>query len=125
MDDSHMTAQNGMPGLREGEAPKSNEQRISKALEAVESGAVKKYVFKPSMRTVWIVVGKEREYQVIPKLYCQCDDFYINVVIRRKATACYHLIAQEIAESQGKYEKYNATDTDFLRLNKEWKRQTA
>lgn len=118
------TDQNSLPGPLEGEVSKSHEQKISRAIEAVESGAVKKYIFRPSLRTVWIVVGKEREYRVIPHFYCQCDDFYINVVIRRKTTACYHLMAQELAEKRQKYETYEVTDVDFLRLNKEWKRQT-
>lgn len=111
-------------GTKEEEVLKSYVPKLTKAAEAVESGAVKKYVFRPSMRTIWIVVGKEREYQVIPRLYCQCDDFYINVVVKKKTRACYHLIAQILAEEIGKFESYELLDSDFIRLNKEWKWQT-
>ncbi|MEN3035897.1 MAG: hypothetical protein ABC588_00845 [Candidatus Methanosuratincola petrocarbonis] len=100
------------------------EPKIVRAMEAVEKYAVKRYVFKPSMRTIWIVVGKEREYQVIPRIFCQCDDFYINVVIKRKTRACYHMLAQAIAEERGIFESYELLDSDFIRLNKEWKGQT-
>ncbi len=33
-------------------------QRFTKALDALKEGRVKKYSFKPSGRTVWIVVGQ-------------------------------------------------------------------
>jgi len=98
--------------------------KFAKAEEAVSSMAVKKYTFKPSGRTVWIVVGREKEYFLIPEFYCQCDDFYINVVIRRKAKLCYHILAQAIAERLGSFEEYEASDSDFIRLNSEWKKQS-
>ncbi|MCX8169548.1 MAG: hypothetical protein N3D72_00485 [Candidatus Methanomethyliaceae archaeon] len=94
-----------------------------KAMEALESFSVKKYVFLPSNRVVWIVVGKKREYFVIPRIYCQCNEFYINVVIKRKSDLCYHILAQAIAERIGKYETYKVSDSDFIRLNTEWKRE--
>lgn len=97
--------------------------KFLKAIEAVDSYSVKKYVFLPSNRTVWIVIGKKREYFVIPKLYCQCNEFYINVVIRRKSDLCYHILAQAIAEKIGKYETYKVPDSDFIRLNEEWKKE--
>jgi len=56
-------------------------QRFVKAFEALKEGRVKKYVFKPSGRTVWIVVGKERDYLIMPKAeFCSCDDFYFRVL---------------------------------------------
>jgi len=99
-------------------------QKYQKASEALLSMSVKKYTFLPSGRTVWIVVGREREYFVIPGLYCQCDEFYINVVIRRKSDLCYHLLAQAISEKIGKYESFDVPDSDFIRLNAEWKKET-
>ena len=47
--------------------------RFTKAWEAIKEGRVKKYIFKPSARIVWIVVGKERDYLVMPDVeYCSC-----------------------------------------------------
>ncbi|MEM3364915.1 MAG: hypothetical protein QXM93_00655 [Candidatus Methanomethyliaceae archaeon] len=97
--------------------------KYQKANEALLSMAVKKYRFVPSGRIVWIVVGREKEYFVIPRLYCQCDEFYINVVIRRKSDLCYHLLAQAISEKIGKYESFEVPDSDFIRLNAEWKEE--
>jgi len=50
--------------------------RFVKAWDAVKERRIKKYVFKPSGRIVWIVVGKEREYLVMPAAeFCSCEDF--------------------------------------------------
>lgn len=43
-------------------------QRFTRAFEVLKENRVKKYVFKPSGRTVWIVVGKERDYLLMPEL---------------------------------------------------------
>ncbi len=98
--------------------------KFSNAEELVSSKAVKKYIFIPSKKVVWIVVGREKEYFVMPGFYCQCDDFYINVVIRRRSKLCYHLFAQALAERLGNFEVYEVPDSDFIRLNNEWKKQS-
>jgi len=73
--------------------------RFLKAWEAVKDDRVKKYAFKPSGRVVWIVVGRKRDYLVMPAAdFCSCDDFYYNVMERR-AHLCYHLIAQKLGVS--------------------------
>jgi predicted nucleic acid-binding Zn finger protein len=97
--------------------------KFEKGEEAARSKAVKKYIFMPSEKIVWIVVGKEKEYFVIPRLYCQCDDFYINVVIKKRAELCYHLLAQALADQLGDFETFILPDSDFIRLNNEWKKQ--
>src|SRR3972149_6488403 len=59
-------------------------QRFTKALEALKENRVKKYVFKPSGRTVWIVVGRERDYLLMPEAeFCTCDDFYFKVLDKK------------------------------------------
>jgi len=97
-------------------------KRLKKAIEAVNKGRVKKYVFLPSGRVTWIVVGREKDYWVIPRLYCSCDDFYINVISRRSASFCYHLLAQAIAEKTGKYDVFNVSDEEGEKLEEEWRR---
>jgi len=121
---SEVGREGGIPeGLKE-KLRKIYGAKFTKAEEAVSSMAVKKYTFKPSGRIMWIVVGREKEYFLIPQFYCQCDDFYINVVIRRKASLCYHILAQAIAERLGSFEKFEVPDSDFIRLNSEWKKQS-
>ncbi len=99
--------------------------RFTKAWDAIKEERVKKYVFSPSGRIVWIVVGREREYQIMPATaFCSCDDFYFRVM-DREANICYHLIAQKIAEALERYDKIEEEDRLYECLMKEWKKVTA
>ena len=100
-------------------------QRFTKALNALKENRVKKYVFKPSGRTVWIVIGRERDYLIMPEAeFCMCDDFYFRV-LDRKIHLCYHLIAQKIARNLGWYETLEESDELYESLMNEWKKATA
>ena len=99
--------------------------RFDKAWEAVNEERVKKYVFSPSNRIVWIVVGREREYQIMPAAgFCSCDDFYFRVM-DREVNICYHLIAQKIAENLEQYDKIETEDKLYDCFIEEWKKVTA
>jgi predicted nucleic acid-binding Zn finger protein len=99
-------------------------QRFTKALEALKENRVKKYVFKPSGRIVWIVVGRERDYLLMPEAeFCTCDDFYFRV-LDHKVHLCYHLIAQKIARNLDWYEKIEESDDLYASLMAEWKKAT-
>jgi predicted nucleic acid-binding Zn finger protein len=94
-------------------------QRVNKALEALGESRIKKYVFQPSGRVVWIVVGKERDYLVMPASdYCSCDDFYYQF---DHGHICYHIIAQKLAESLGRFDLFEDDDDFFDILIQEWK----
>jgi predicted nucleic acid-binding Zn finger protein len=100
-------------------------QRFTKALDALKENRVKKYVFKPSGRTVWIVIGREHDYLIMPEAeFCTCDDFYFRV-LDREIHLCYHLIAQKIARNLGWYETLEETDELYKTLMSEWKKATA
>jgi predicted nucleic acid-binding Zn finger protein len=100
-------------------------QRFTKALGALKENRVKKYVFKPSGRTVWIVVGRERDYLIMPEAeFCMCDDFYFRV-LDKKIHLCYHLIAQKIARNLSWYETIKEDDKLYETLMNEWKKATA
>ena len=100
-------------------------QRFSNAWEAVEDSRVKRYVFKPSDRVVWIVVGRKRDYLVLPAAgYCSCDDFYYSVM-EGKAFLCYHLIGQKIAEALERFDRIEEDDDLYEVLMKEWKEVTS
>jgi predicted nucleic acid-binding Zn finger protein len=99
-------------------------EKLDRALKLLEDGHVKKYTFKPSKREVWIVVGRTRDYQVLPHLYCMCDDFYLNVVIRRSDSACYHIIAQMLAEATSKFDKIAEHDEKYDLFMHEWANPT-
>lgn len=94
-------------------------QRLEKALETLEESRVKKYVFQPSGRIVWIVVGKGREYLVMPAAeYCTCYDFYFQF---HQGHLCYHIIAQKLAEATSQFDLIEDDDQLFDILIKEWK----
>jgi len=98
--------------------------RFTRAWEALEEGRVKKYVFKPSQRIVWIVVGKKRDYIIMPNAeFCSCNDFYFRVM-DGEAHLCYHLMAQKIAEALNKYDLFEEDDSLFDTLMNEWKEVT-
>ncbi len=100
-------------------------QRFTKALEALKENRTKKYTFKPSGRTVWIVVGRERDYLIMSEAeFCTCDDFYFRV-LDRKVHLCYHLIAQKVAQNLGWFETFEENDELYETLMKEWKKPTA
>ncbi len=99
--------------------------QFNKAWETVQEKRVKKYIFSPSGRIVWIVVGREREYHIMPAAgFCSCDDFYFRVM-DREANICYHLIAQKIAEALEEYDKIEEEDRLYDCLMEEWKKATA
>ena len=96
--------------------------RFDKAWRLVEQRRVKKYVFEPSGRVVWVVVGRESEYQVLPESgYCDCSDFYFRVV-DGEAGLCYHLMAQRLAEALEEYEEISEEDEFYEPLMEEWRR---
>jgi predicted nucleic acid-binding Zn finger protein len=95
--------------------------RFTKALEALKENRVKKYIFKPSNRIVWIVIGRERDYLIMPQAeFCTCDDFYFRV-LDKQVHLCYHLIAQKIASNLGWYEVITENDELYDSLMAEWK----
>jgi predicted nucleic acid-binding Zn finger protein len=97
--------------------------RFDKAWRLVEERRVKLYVFEPSGRRAWIVVGKGGEYQILPASgYCGCNDFYFRV-INGEAGFCYHLIGQRLAETLGSYDRVHEGDEFFDALMTEWRDQ--
>ena len=95
--------------------------RFWRALQNLLSSSVKKYVFHPSNRVEWIVVGKTRDYLIISNLYCSCDDFYVKVVVQKNAKMCYHLLSKLLGEALGNYEQINVEDERYDELMRDWK----
>ncbi|MDR1993901.1 MAG: hypothetical protein LBQ98_10515 [Nitrososphaerota archaeon] len=96
--------------------------RFTKAFDALTEGRVKKYVFKPSGRVVWIVVGRERDYLIMPEAeFCTCNDFYFRV-LDRKVHMCYHILTQKLAQNLGWFESFVESDDCYAMLMDEWKK---
>jgi len=99
-------------------------QRFTKAFEALRENRVKKYVFRPSGKVVWIVVGRERDYLLMPEAeFCTCDDFYFRV-LDRQVHLCYHLIAQKVARVLDWFDMVEEHDELYDSLMSEWKKAT-
>jgi predicted nucleic acid-binding Zn finger protein len=94
-------------------------ERFWKGIRSAAEGCVRKHVFRPSGRTVWTVKGKKMDYLILDDFYCSCDDFYLNVVIRRKFISCYHLLAKVIADALDTYESVERNDEAYLSLMRE------
>ena len=99
-------------------------QRFTKAFEALKENRVKKYIFKPGGKIVWIVVGRERDYLIMPEVdFCTCDDFYFRV-LDRQVHMCYHLIAQKLAKNLDWFDTIEEHDELYDSLMNEWKKAT-
>ena len=94
--------------------------RFWKALKAVANDLVKKYIFEPSGREAWIVVGKSRDYRVLSEIYCDCEDFYINAIVKRSTDLCYHILAKILAETLGVFSEIRVDDMMYDTLRVEW-----
>lgn len=90
------------------------------AKEAVEEKRVKLYIFRPSGRRRWIVVGRHGDYLVLPDSgYCSCSDFFFRVLSHEKPT-CYHLEAVKLAIKRKEYTMIEEEDEWHDILMNEW-----
>ena len=95
--------------------------RFHKAWQILEDHRVKKYVFQPTGRSIWIVVGKQREYLIYEKVgFCSCEDFFF-AVMEGTSLVCPHLIAQRLAEELSDYDVVEAEDELFSLFMGEWR----
>jgi predicted nucleic acid-binding Zn finger protein len=93
------------------------QKRFEQALGLVESGRVRKYHFTPSGRTIWVVRGRGRDYQVLPDgLFCTCDDYYFRVMEHKKQL-CYHIIAQQLSEAMSKHNAIEMVDSRYPEIS--------
>ena len=95
--------------------------RFDKAWKVVTENRLKKYVFKPSGRTLWVAIGQNAEYLIYSNAgYCSCSDFYFRVLDHEKAY-CYHLLAQKMAEALNHFDLVEEEDEAYQPLLEIWK----
>jgi len=112
----------GLTEELEGELRSLFGERFEKALRTVEERRVKRYVFQPSGRVVWIVVGEGDEYRILPHaMFCSCEDFYFRVVGGERGL-CYHLLAWMLAEALGVFDVVEESDELYEDLMEEWRK---
>ena len=99
--------------------------RFDKAWRLVLEKRIKRYIFRPSERVVWVAVGQSGEHRILPAAeYCSCDDFYFRV-IDGDAGVCYHLLAQRLAEALNSYLQILEEDEAYPALAAEWQEWTS
>ena len=89
--------------------------KSQKVLEVINKG-VSKYIYKPSNRIIWITLGENCEHLIYPNLFCSCQDFYKNVVVKRKRNFCKHILAQIICNALNLHKEVELKDEDFKNL---------
>ncbi len=82
------------------------------AVDAAKNKRIKKYIFKPSGKTFWVVLGKEKKEYLVTNwinkgnvIYaCSCPDYLFRAMLKTKSKKinrrnfCYHIIARIISE---------------------------
>ncbi|MFX1380041.1 MAG: hypothetical protein ACFFA4_13205 [Promethearchaeota archaeon] len=86
--------------------------KSTNVLDVLKRGVIR-YTYKPSNRIVWAAKGENQEHLIYPRLYCSCQDFYKNVVIKKKRQFCKHILAQIISEALNKFEQISLEDDEF------------
>ncbi len=100
---------------------KTFDKKFVEAMKLVDQGRVRQVSFTPSGRTVWVVKGRKKDYQVVPQsMFCTCDDYYFRVMGRKKQL-CYHLIAQHLAEALNMQARTNLVDSEYAGFTEKWK----
>ena len=86
--------------------------KSERVLEVIKRGIIKK-VIKSTGRTIWIAKGEGSKHLIYPKLYCSCQDFYKNVVIKQEKFFCKHILAQVISEALNDYKMDYCEEKDI------------
>ncbi|HIQ23777.1 MAG TPA: metal-binding protein [Pyrodictium delaneyi] len=100
-----MTMTSRLSELRRRIRERGEEGKGAEAAAAREMRAVR---VSASPVELWIVLGRESDYVVIPGTYCSCPHFTIRVVGQEIEEPCYHLVAVEIARRSGRYHDLSA-----------------
>jgi predicted nucleic acid-binding Zn finger protein len=96
-------------------------ERFTNGWKLANSRKVRRYEFKPSGRVVWAVQGRKGQYQVMPDIpFCYCDDYYFRVMDKKRGL-CYHIIAQRIAETLGKFVRASKRDAQYSTITDRWR----
>ncbi|MBI4258277.1 MAG: hypothetical protein HY619_04915 [Thaumarchaeota archaeon] len=94
----------------------SRDRRVVKALQLAESGCVKRYVFSPSGRELWTIVGSGGDLLVDDGLpYCSCRHFHFRVMGGMDVN-CVHLMALQLARAKRLYHEFKLGDDEYRQL---------
>lgn len=60
---------------------------------------------------LWVALGREYDYIIIPYMFCSCPHFVIRVTGGASLEPCYHLVAVHIALSTSRFHDLSKTLT--------------
>jgi predicted nucleic acid-binding Zn finger protein len=89
--------------------------KSDKVLDVIRKG-ITKIIYEPSNRIVWVALGENCEHIIYPTLFCSCQDFYKNVVIKKKRNFCKHILAQVICEELHNFQLLELEDREYEKL---------
>jgi predicted nucleic acid-binding Zn finger protein len=96
-------------------------ERFVRAWDLVIQRRIKKYIFKPSEKEIWVAIGSRGEYMIYSRSgYCSCSDFYFRV-LDNEIALCYHLLAQKLAKALDHYDLIIEEDEAYRELMHIWK----
>ncbi len=89
---------------------------LFKALEflEIEGPRINLHIFHPSELKLWTVQGTDWDHIVFPELFCDCTDFLLNSIYRkREFRYCKHLLAQKLGFALDRYYSIDYNDDQY------------
>jgi predicted nucleic acid-binding Zn finger protein len=82
---------------------------------AVAGGSIKRLLFTPSGRTLWLVVGRDNEHWADPELkFCTCKDYYFKAL--SGGSECYHLKSVQKAIEDSRHNTTEFGDDEYVQV---------
>lgn len=88
--------------------------------EVYEYRYVKIHIVANTMRKdIWVYMGRERDYLLVPGAYCSCKDFLLRTVINKTSKYCKHLLGLHVSMKMNKYLEVSVDLERFLKISHE------
>jgi len=69
---------------------------------------------------VWFYIGVKNDYVIIPRTFCSCKDFVVNVMSVKNKLFCKHLVLQFVSEARSVYRTVAIPSvSDYLKIIRE------
>lgn len=56
---------------------------------------------------IWVYMGEERDYLLLPGVFCSCKDFILRTILNKASSYCKHQLGVYVALSRKKYIELN------------------
>lgn len=67
---------------------------------------------------IWVYMSTGRDYIVVPRVFCSCESFLIEVIGGRR-NYCKHLFFQQVCERSSSYREVSIREGDLYRVIRE------